>query len=51
MSVSVSDFASSSQLVAGRYDVLSQPRSAEKAKDMLAKMALGSGAGTGSGIE
>jgi hypothetical protein len=43
------DFASSSQLVAGRYDVLSQPRSAEKAKDMLAKMALGSGAGTGSG--
>lgn len=45
------DFASSSQLVAGRYDVLSQPRNAEKAKDMLAKMALSSGAGTGSGIE
>jgi hypothetical protein len=35
------DFTSSSQLVAGRYDVLCQPRSAEKARDMLAKLAIG----------
>ncbi len=38
------DFTSSSQLVAGRYDVLSQPRNAERAKDMLARLALGPGA-------
>jgi hypothetical protein len=35
------DFTSSSQIVAGRYDVLCQPRSAEKARDMLAKLAIG----------
>jgi hypothetical protein len=35
------DFTSSSQLVAGRYDVLCHPRSAEKARDMLAKLAIG----------
>jgi hypothetical protein len=34
------DFTSSSQLVAGRYDVLSQPRNAERAKEMLAKLAM-----------
>ena len=37
------DFTSSSQLVAGRYDVLSQPRNAERAKEMLAKLAMGPG--------
>ena len=36
------DFTSSSQMVAGRYDVLCQPRNAEKARDMLAKLAVGS---------
>jgi hypothetical protein len=35
------DFTSSSQIVAGRYDVLCQPRNAEKARDMLAKLAIG----------
>ncbi len=35
------DFASTSQLVAGRYDVLCQPRNAEKARDMLAKLSMG----------
>ena len=34
------DFASSSQLVAGRYDVLCQPRTAERARDLLAKLAM-----------
>jgi hypothetical protein len=34
------DFASSSQLVAGRYDVLCQPRNAERARDLLAKLAM-----------
>lgn len=34
------DFSSSSQLVAGRYDVLCQPRSAEKGRDLLAKLAM-----------
>jgi hypothetical protein len=34
------DFASASQLVAGRYDVLCQPRTAEKARDLLAKLAM-----------
>ncbi|MDQ2706802.1 MAG: magnesium transporter [Actinomycetota bacterium] len=38
------DFTSSSQLVAGRYDVLSQPRNAERAKEMLAKLSMGPGA-------
>lgn len=34
------DFASTMQLVAGRYDVLCEPRSAEGARDLLAKLAL-----------
>lgn len=34
------DFASANQLVAGRYDVLCQPRSAEQARDMLARMSI-----------
>jgi hypothetical protein len=36
------DFTSASQLVAGRYDVLCQPRNAEKARELLAKLAMGS---------
>lgn len=35
------DFASSSQLVAGRYDVLCLPRTAEQGRDLLARLALG----------
>lgn len=42
------DFSSASQLVAGRYDVLCLPRTAERGRDLLAKLALGSGAGPGS---
>lgn len=38
------DFTSQSQMVAGRYDVLCQPRNAEKAREMLAKLAMGGGA-------
>ncbi|MFJ6669588.1 general stress protein [Actinosynnema sp. NPDC091369] len=34
------DFQSASQLVAGRYDVLCQPRSAERGRDLLAKLAM-----------
>ncbi|MFL6141021.1 MAG: general stress protein [Labedaea sp.] len=34
------EIASASQLVAGRYDVLAQPRNAEKARDLLAKLAM-----------
>jgi hypothetical protein len=34
------DFTSASQMVAGRYDVLCQPRNAEKARELLAKLAL-----------
>jgi hypothetical protein len=34
------DFQSSSQLVAGRYDVLCQPRNAERARDLIAKLAM-----------
>ena len=34
------DFASTMQLVAGRYDVLCDPKSAEKARDMLARLAV-----------
>ncbi|WP_020662453.1 general stress protein [Amycolatopsis benzoatilytica] len=34
------DFSSASQLVAGRYDVLCQPRSAEAGRELLAKLAL-----------
>ena len=37
------DFTSQSQMVAGRYDVLCQPRSAEKARELLAKLAMGAG--------
>lgn len=37
------DFASTSQLVAGRYDVLCQPRHAEQARDLLAKLSMGPG--------
>jgi hypothetical protein len=35
------DFTSASQMVAGRYDVLCQPRNAEKARELLAKLAMG----------
>lgn len=34
------DFSSTMQLVAGRYDVLCVPRTAEAARDLLAKLAL-----------
>lgn len=34
------DFTSASQMVAGRYDVLCQPRNAEKAREMLGKLAM-----------
>lgn len=34
------DFSSGSQLVAGRYDVLAQPRSAEQGRDLLAHLAM-----------
>src|SRR5699024_8564429 len=34
------DFSSSSQLVAGRYDVLCQPRNAEQGRDLLARLAM-----------
>jgi hypothetical protein len=37
------DFTSASQIVAGRYDVLCQPRNAEKARELLAKLAMGPG--------
>ncbi len=33
------DFASTTQLVAGRYDVLSHPRNAERGKEMLTTLA------------
>lgn len=39
--------ASSSQLVAGRYDVLCQPRNAEQGRDLLAKQAMGPGGAVG----
>jgi hypothetical protein len=32
------DFASTMQLVAGRYDVLCDPRTAERARDMLSRL-------------
>ncbi|PRX44244.1 hypothetical protein B0I33_112122 [Prauserella shujinwangii] len=35
------DFSSASQLVAGRYDVLCQPRNAERGRDLLARLAMG----------
>jgi len=34
------DFSSTMQLVAGRYDVLCDPQSAEKARDLLARLTL-----------
>ncbi|HJQ46272.1 MAG TPA: general stress protein [Amycolatopsis sp.] len=34
------DFSSASQLVAGRYDVLCQPRNAEQGRDLLARLAM-----------
>jgi hypothetical protein len=34
------DFSSASQLVAGRYDVLTQPQHAEQGRDLLAKLAM-----------
>ncbi|MRH91163.1 magnesium transporter [Nocardia sp. SYP-A9097] len=34
------DFASTMQLVAGRYDVLCDPKAAEQARDMLARLAI-----------
>ncbi|GGK47403.1 general stress protein [Nocardia camponoti] len=34
------DFASTMQLVAGRYDVLCDPKTAERARDMLARLAI-----------
>ncbi|CAM3888852.1 general stress protein [Smaragdicoccus niigatensis] len=34
------DFASTMQLVAGRYDVICDPKSAEQARDLLAKLAI-----------
>ncbi|HKN52942.1 MAG TPA: general stress protein [Amycolatopsis sp.] len=34
------DFSSARQLVAGRYDVLCQPRTAEQGRELLAKLAL-----------
>ncbi|MFC5993976.1 general stress protein [Pseudonocardia hispaniensis] len=40
------DFTSASQMVAGRYDVLCQPRNAEKARELLAKLAMGPNPGT-----
>lgn len=35
------EIASATQLVAGRYDVLAQPRNAEKGRDLLARLAMG----------
>jgi hypothetical protein len=35
------DFTAASQVVARRYDVLCQPRSAEQARDLLSRMELG----------
>ena len=34
------DFSSTMQLVAGRYDVLCEPRSAEQARDMLSSLSM-----------
>lgn len=42
------DFTSASQMVAGRYDVLCQPRNAEKAREVLAKLAMSGNPGTSS---
>lgn len=40
MSKGTRDFSSTMQLVAGRYDVLCDPQSAEKARDMLSRLTL-----------
>lgn len=40
MSRGTRDFMSTMQLVAGRYDVLCEPGTAETARDMLAKLAI-----------
>jgi hypothetical protein len=40
------DFASASQLVANRYDVLCQPRNAEHGRDLLAKLSMRPTGGT-----
>jgi hypothetical protein len=39
------DFTSTTQLVAGRYDVLCEPRHAEKGRDLLARLALAAPSG------
>ncbi|MFE2757762.1 general stress protein [Actinosynnema sp. NPDC059335] len=39
------DFASTTQLVAGRYDVLCEPRHAELGRDLLARLALAAPSG------
>lgn len=41
------DFQSASQLVAGRYDVLCQPTTAERGRDLLAKLAMRPGSQPG----
>ncbi|HVV10698.1 general stress protein [Amycolatopsis sp.] len=41
------DFSSASQLVAGRYDVLCQPRNAEQGRDLLARLAMRPSGSTG----
>lgn len=40
------DFQSASQMVAGRYDVLCEPRNAERAREMLARLAMGTSTNT-----
>jgi hypothetical protein len=40
MSKGTRDFASTMQLVAGRYDVLCEPGTAESARDLLARLAI-----------
>ena len=35
------DFSSTQQMVAGRYDVLCEPRSAEQARDLLSRLTVG----------
>ncbi|HEX9498617.1 MAG TPA: magnesium transporter, partial [Mycobacterium sp.] len=34
------DFSSTMQLVAGRYDVLCDPQSAERGRDLLARLTI-----------
>ncbi|KZB84316.1 general stress protein [Amycolatopsis regifaucium] len=41
------DFATTTQVVARRYDVLCEPRNAEKGRDLLAKLALAGPPGQG----